>query len=86
MELKQLIDRLYLKSSDDIAKLTALNRIQPFEGILHDSFDTLILRKVQSEPKYLDKDWELISTDLIAMATALVPEQMTTEKILSPMK
>lgn len=83
LTLKQLIDRLYLKSSDEIAKLKALNLCYGWECVLHDSFDTLILQKVKEQPDYLSKDWKEIQTDMITMSKALEPKKIgTTEDII----
>jgi hypothetical protein len=83
LTLKQLIDRLYLKGSDEIGRLKALNLVYGWECVLHDSFDTIIMQKVEEQSDYLNKNWREIQSDLIAESKALEPVKIgSTESII----
>ena len=82
MQLKQLVDRLYLMTNDDIIKQKALNLVQGWEVVLHTSFDTIIEQFMNDDANYLEKDWKDIKADMIAEAKLLIPAIGTTEEIL----
>jgi|GEM_PF-2827123 len=78
LELKQLIDRLYLMSNSEIIEQKSIGAIQLWEIVLHTSFDTLIDQQIKQNPDYLAKDWKQIQTDLVNEAKKIVPAKEPT--------
>jgi len=84
LELKQLIDRLFLMNNETVSSYKTLGAVQIWEIILHTSFDTFMDQKIKDNAKYLETDWKIIKSEMVKMAKDAAPVAIgSTQDILN---